>query len=426
MPLQDLTPQLRTRLSRMERAVGWFVFIATVLLVFGFGYYLYHTAERKGWFLIKAQYKTYLQSSAGLKVGDPVFMMGFDVGQITRIHPMPPRDQHNVEVVIEVREPYYRYIWSEGSLVKVNSGFLNQSQLEITRGINNGYSLCSVHPLSLLKLEEARALIADAPNRWQLWQNVRDENSNLVFRAYTMLTTSNLDQLAALKLDSLYVYDNTVHSRRIVSVWDSAAQHYVAYNPETDEPVELRAAESVALTDQLGQVVTQVQQALPNLLALTNRLATVLDNAANATSNLNSAIVAAQPLVKNVAAISGELRGPGALGVWALGTNGNGELQTALTNVNTLLVNTDTNLNRLTADIGLTLENVAGITGNLNAQVQANSNLLGGIAKSVTDADDLVQGLKRHWLLRSAFKATNAPVTNAPVEKIQSPRRGGR
>ena len=29
MPIQDLTPQLRTRLSRVERAVGWFVIIAT-------------------------------------------------------------------------------------------------------------------------------------------------------------------------------------------------------------------------------------------------------------------------------------------------------------------------------------------------------------------------------------------------------------
>ena len=34
MGLQDLTPQLRTRLSRMERAVGWFVVLATALLVF--------------------------------------------------------------------------------------------------------------------------------------------------------------------------------------------------------------------------------------------------------------------------------------------------------------------------------------------------------------------------------------------------------
>ena len=54
MALQDLTPQLRTRLNRMEWAVGWFVLFATGLLLFGFGYYIYHTAESKGWFVKKS------------------------------------------------------------------------------------------------------------------------------------------------------------------------------------------------------------------------------------------------------------------------------------------------------------------------------------------------------------------------------------
>ena len=31
MALQDLTPQLRTRLNRMERAVGWFVLLGLIL-----------------------------------------------------------------------------------------------------------------------------------------------------------------------------------------------------------------------------------------------------------------------------------------------------------------------------------------------------------------------------------------------------------
>src|SRR5476651_2033610 len=130
MALQDLTPQLRTRLSRMERAVGWFVFLATALLLFGFGYYIYHTAERKGWFLIKAKYVTYVQSSSGLKIGDDVVMMGFPVGQITDIHAMPPGDPRNVEVKFEIREPYFRYIRNQGSWVKVNSAdFLGKRQL---------------------------------------------------------------------------------------------------------------------------------------------------------------------------------------------------------------------------------------------------------------------------------------------------------
>ena len=77
MPLQDLTPQLRTRLNKVERAVGWFVFLATALLLFGFGYYLYHTAERKGWFLVKAKFYTYVNNAAGLNVGDEVAVLIF-------------------------------------------------------------------------------------------------------------------------------------------------------------------------------------------------------------------------------------------------------------------------------------------------------------------------------------------------------------
>jgi ABC-type transporter Mla subunit MlaD len=415
MALQDLTPQLRTRLSRMERAVGWFVFLATALLLFGFGYYIYQKAQQKGWFLVKAKYRTYLSSSTGLKVGDSVLMMGFDVGQITLIHPMPPRDAHNVEVSFNVREPYYRYIWSEGSVVKVNAGFLNQSQLEITRGTGHGYGISSIHPVYFLKLEEARQRVASTTNHWQLWQNVFDENSNLLFRAYTMLNQSNLDRMAALNLESIYAYDNTDKKSDIVSVWNAEGQNYTAYDSKKDQPVELPASEAPGLADQLQGIVAQVQSALPNVLALTNQLAVVLDNAAIATSNLNVAISAAQPMLTNFAIISGELREPGGAVAWALGTNGNDQIQGALTNLNLLLAHTDTNLNTLVIGVGQTLDNVADITSNLNAQVQSNSNMLWGISKMVTDSDDFVQGLKRHWLLRSAFKAENK--TNSPAKK---------
>jgi len=141
------------------------------------------------------------------------------------------------------------------------------------------------------------------------------------------------------------------------------------------------------VSDQLQAMVLQVQQALPAVLALTNKLAAILDNAANATSNLNTTIVEAQPVMTNLAIVSAQLREPGGLGVWALGTNGNLQLQGALTNANALLADTDTNLTTI-------LVQLAGITSNLNAQVQANTNMLGVISKTVGDADDFVQGLK--------------------------------
>src|SRR5690242_1994014 len=103
MALQDLTPQLRTRLSRMERAVGIFVLLATALLVFGFGYYIYNTAQRKGWFKIKAPYFTFIDRATGLKIGDPVTLMGFEVGRITEITAQPAEDfVYNVYVEFEL------------------------------------------------------------------------------------------------------------------------------------------------------------------------------------------------------------------------------------------------------------------------------------------------------------------------------------
>jgi len=412
MPLQDLTPQLRTRLNKVERAVGWFVFLATALLLFGFGYYIYHTAERKGWFLIKAKYFTYVQSSSGLNVGDDVVMMGFPVGDITKIHAMEPGSPYNVRVEFEVRDNYFRYIWTGGSYVKVNSAdFLGKRQLEVTRG-TNGPAICVTQPAYLKTIPELQQLITAETGRWQLYQDILDANSNVVFGAYTMLSQSNLEQIALMNLasNSICVFDNHVNANHVVASWHRRAHRYENLQPGSED-VRLRALETPPISDQLQAMVSQVQSALPGILSLTNKLATVLDNAVYATSNLNTTIVAAQPLVANFTALGSDLRGPGALGLWALGTNAPFQIEGALTNLNTLLVNTDTNLNQLTDEIGLTLINVANITSNLNAQVQSNSNLLGGISKTVMDADDLMQGLKRHWLLRSAFK------TKAPAKK---------
>ncbi|HEY5043556.1 MAG TPA: MlaD family protein [Verrucomicrobiae bacterium] len=429
MALQDLTPQLRTRLSRMERAVGWFVFLATALLLFGFGYYIYHTAERKGWFKIKAPFHTFVQTSSGLNVGDPVYMMGFPVGAITGIQAMPPGDKRNVRVDFEIRadsrRDYFRYIWRDGSYVKINTaGFLNQRQLEVTRG-TNGPAIVVTQPGVWKSIPELEAIIVTETNRWQLYQDVLDDNSNKVFGAYLMLTQSNLERMAQFNLESnsIFVYDNKINYNHIVAAWDNRVHRYVNFTPDRDS-AWLRAVETPPVSDQLQAMVLQVQNALPGFLSLTNQLAAVLDNAANATSNLNTTIAAARPMVSNFAAISEQLRTPGGPLVWALGTNGDSKVQGALTNLNALLVNTDTNLNQLTLQIGATLENLAGITSNLNAQVQANSNLLWGISQTVADTDDFVQGLKHHWLLRSAFKKENAAKekTNAPVVPLLSPR----
>lgn len=381
MPLQDLTPQLRTRLNRMEKAVGWFVFIAAALMIFGFGYYIYHTAERKGWFKAKANFVTYLQTSTGLKVGDPVFLMGFQVGNITLVHPRPPGDKHKVEVQFVVQEPYFRYIWTGGSYVKVNGGLLGQSQLEVTRA-TNGFALAVTQPIYFKSIDELKQIVVTESNQWQLSQYVYDAQSNTVFipyQPYEGLTLSNLTQLEALNLpsNSVYAYNNRLNRKDVVGVWRTELQRYASYDHLKDTPIELPALEAMPVADRIDRIVGQVENAIPAIIALTNQLTLVMNNAVVATSNLNVTLASANTTMIGA--------------------------QPVMTNLNTLLVNTDTNL-------GALLINLSEITGELSSQVRGNTNLVGGIYKTIMDTDDMVQGLKRHWLLRSAFK-TNQPPT---------------
>jgi ABC-type transporter Mla subunit MlaD len=410
MPLNDLTPQLRTRLSRMERRVGWFVFLAAALLLFGFGYYLYHTAAQRGWFSVQAKFHVYVQSSTGLKVGDPVTIMGFSVGHITDIYPMPPQARESVRVEFAVYEPYFRYIWSEGSYVKITpAGFLNDREIEVTRG-TNGYEICLTQPVKVFtNLDVLRADVDSQPNQWQLAQEIYDENSNLLYRAYTWLNDDKLRRIAALNLPSVTAYnDRERDKRRIVAWWHPYEHSYGAFKTNEDT-AWLPVMESPAVADRLQAMISQVQDALPHILALTNQLTTILDNSAQVTSNLNVTVMDIHPLLTNT-----------TLTVAHFDTNVSSiivQMGPLITNANLLVANLNTN-------VTATLVNLAHISSNLDIQVQQNTNLVGGTYKTITDYDAFIQGLERHWLLRSAFKKVNTN-TNAPPPPSKTPRQAG-
>jgi ABC-type transporter Mla subunit MlaD len=408
MALQDLPPQLRTRLNRMERAVGWFVLVAAVLLLAGFGYYLHNTAKRKGWFLQKITYQTCVSSGVGLKIGDPVKLMGFEVGEISAIIPNEPGAYFNITVQFRVKVNEYNYpgyIWSD-SKAKVNAGdLLGGRFLEITKGTGGLPTIRQTTNVGELKILRGTHV-----------EKLRKENFDLLIKA---------DRESA-----------STHGRKpkseddiIAQVWSEMKEAVEKYpdayytNISAQNIFFLSPLESPAVTERLQNLVDQVEQALPGILDLTNKIGAVLGNSATLTSNLNIVALNAQPAAANFALLAAQLRGPGALGEWALGTNGQKNLDATLANANQTISNVDTNLNEFFENLSLSLDNLAGITSNLNAQVQSNTNMLGSISHAVTDTDDLVQGLKRHWLLRSAFKKKPDAKTATP---IVSPKQSGR
>jgi len=425
MALQDLTPQLRTRLSRMERAVGWFVLLAAALLLFGFGYYLHNTAKRKGWFVTKARYFTYSDRATGLKVGDPVNLMGFDVGQITRIDTMPPWETYNVYVEFEIKEPYNGYLWSghNGSRAKITpADFLGKRVVEVTKGYG-GYPAYRFNPLREVTRAEAEA--SPFTEKWQLAEECYDATeTNLVLKALSPLNQSNLVRLAELGLGRIPVLDTREEKKSPTAVWDDREG---CYKPFTgDNLYWFVPDEAPAVTERLEKLAGQIEKALPNFLGLTNLINNLLVNGVAAASNLNTLTIEVHPVAANLASLSAQLRGPGAFGDWMLGSNGVNQLNSTFENANLALARADTNLTALVENLARSLDNLAGITSNLNAQVQANTNILGSISRAVVDADDLVQGLKRHWLLRSAFKERKtAPDEAQPARRLRSPKDQG-
>ena len=411
MALQDLTPQLRTRLSRLERVVGIFVVLATVLLLAGLAYYVYSTAERKGWFKRKLPYFTYVGSGTGLQVGDPIRLMGFPAGRVTQIEAMPPyQDQYgDVFVQFEIVEPYEGYIW-EDSVARVEpANFLGGRYIEITKGTNSAptYIFDSYEDVSLPEAQSRTA-----PNfvfSQEIWD---DAITNYVVRVGNRVTPAVLSRLQAMGINTIQISDKSKKSPKPSGIWDEKAGKYARVEGEKKKGYWVHVDETPAVTERLQKIANQVEEALPNFLALTNTLVRALTNIDAVVRHTDELLVSAKPVVTNFAKISENLSGPqGTLGDWLIPTNVNAQLTMTLASANT-------NVNLISSNLLATLDNVANLTSNLNAQVQANGLILSEISRLIANADDMVQGLKRNWLLRGSFGAQ----TNAPVESVIKPR----
>lgn len=457
MPLQDLTPQLRTRLSRLESVVGWFVLLAGALLLAGFVYYVWHTAQRKGWFQEKVLFSTFVNTAAGLKPGDPVRLMGFPIGEVTRVVPNDPNFQYgNITIFFVVRRDanhYCGYLWSDSRAKVVPTDFLGNRGLEITKGQIGIPLLRLANPtdprspitgrLDVQAVKKYTAKVVSCLGA----TNAPDEETKEIAAYIQKVTASPWEYSAKGFVESpeemAALVVQAVHR-------EHPSRFYVPYDEDKD--IFIEPEESPALTERLERIITQAERALPSFLTLTNQLAQALDNAVRATAELESLLTNARPAVThageltaelqqavrdlrpmftNLARISETLAQPqGSLGEWLLPTNVHRELLTVLRSAsatldtaNTAIGNTETNLDVLVDHITLTLDNLALMTSNLNRQVEANTNILSDISDLIRNTDQFIQGLRRHWLLRSAFRTNRPPQrSTAPPPAALPPR----
>lgn len=400
MPLQDLTPRLRTRLSRMERAVGWFVALATLLLFTGFAYYIYNTAQRKGWFLERVQYITCVNSAAGIKEGDKVKMMGFDVGQVTLVEANAPGEYYNVTVKFIIFEPYYGYLWTDSDVRITATDFLGNRHLEVIKGR---------YGLPTIRADAKQEVIYGKLNQKYYKEQFQAEVKKFQERnPEADLETAQEQGLFAL-----------------AEVYQKKPDIFYL-SPELPWEGWLEPNESPALTDELEDMVKLAKASLPGILAITNQLNLTLSNATLLTDNLNRKITDIGPMLQNFETISTNLahltsdltNGPGALGKLLLPPELSGQLLTTMTNADATLITLRTDVNNIVTNIVPSLMNLASVTSNLNQQVQSNTNILSEISTLIQGTHSMMEGLKTHWFLKSAFKADKKEAKQPKVKPV--------
>ncbi len=201
MALQDLTPQLRTRLSRLERVVGWFVTVA------------------------KMPYFTFVRDATGLKIKDPVKLMGFTAGEIVDIVPQPPDDpSFNVFVQFRIKEPYYGYLWEDSRAKVAPADFLGKRSIEVSKG-TTGAPTYLLHQLKEVTASQAEELTSS--KKVTFAQTIYDQGqTNVIIHAGEPLTKEALQKISGLGLELIQVVDHGLEVRSPKWMWDDRAERY--------------------------------------------------------------------------------------------------------------------------------------------------------------------------------------------------------
>ena len=379
MALQDLTPQLRTRLRKVEWVVVLFLAGALMVGLVGLGFFIKTTGDQRGWWVKQVPYYTYLRDGSSVKVGTPVKMLGFTIGEVVQIDTAPDDSWHrsegfNVFVRFLVRDPYQGYIFTDSRL-KVSGmpiDIAGGNFLEVTRSQGMGI-------------------------------------------ATTALATNASGAGALGVLWDKYAYN----------LGRPEATNFIRYDPVTkdDKGYFLRTEATGDLIGELTLLVPRIREAftkpggLGDLLFPTN-----LSARFDRPGGLGEIMIPAElgaALTTTLTNLNAQIGGVGPLI-----SNLDRSLPPLLTNLNTTLPPLLTDLGRtvppLVAQVDRQIQGVGPLVSNLNATLPATlaeaertlgvvrSNTLPAADGVLTNTADFVGGLRRHWFFRGAFK-TNAP-----------------
>ncbi len=376
MPIQDLTPQLRTRLRKVEWITGLFLGVTALLMLGGFVYFLKQTAEARGWFITYVPYYTYLNDATGVKEGTPVKMLGFTVGEVTEVTAIRLEERQtwdyyqtnnfNVFVAFKVTPKYAGYIFTDYR-VRI-SGF----PVELAGG-------------SFLELQPGgKSTVPTA-------KMVNDKAEGVLWEKYAYTPSSNLLQYGALTNKQKGYYLAVDQSETLLA----QAQRILK---NADDITAFLRTDLPRVTQDALQTLSFTRQTIG---ALTNDVVLTLQTARLAVASLTNDLGG---LIANSRRITGQVADvlPGL-------TN---DLANTLATSRRLMDSVNEQLPAIAGNVNLTLTN-------LNVLLLRDTNITANTSLLVSNVNNLIT---KHWLFRSAFKAQSGAKPTDPSESTGEER----
>lgn len=371
MALQDLTPQLRTRLGRVEWFVGLFLGVTALLLVVSFFGFLKRVADARGWFVTEVPYYTYLADGTGIRPGTPVTMMGFKVGEVASVDALPfearlwgdyyMTNNYTVYVGIKVRDPYPGYIGTD-SRIRIQ-GF----PIDLAGGVYLEITVASLEATPTTTwLDNGRlgVLWEEFAFKWPNEAFSPEARTNQYLK-YGALTNGQkgyylqVDQAETLMSQAQRILAKVDHMAETI---DNVLPAVAADLQESLHTVRLALP---GITNEVQLLLTATRQTVP---ILTNNLESILTNTRLLTEQLTETL----PLLTNT-------------------------VDQTLIAAGSLASTLSDQIPSLTSNVNLTLTN-------LNVLLARDTNITANTSQLISNVNHVVT---RHWLFRSAFRKRN-------------------
>ena len=363
--------QMYFRVRHFDRYVGMLVITAVVLAIIA----VVFVARGQKWFAKRAEYKVVFNNGHGLKPGTPVTISGMEVGNVKSLQLTA---QSQVVMTVNVLQKYKPYI-RQDSEATIISALLGGKTLEITAGspdqplLPEGSVLPSEEPKEITDIVKDIDIKTPLKKLEEALENVRTITARINDPQGELFTTLKNVEFVTAQLKNgegnlgAILQDKNIHrgiSDSIASVRRSLSQ--------VEEATRNVNTVSRNLPGVMGEVDRAVKEVPP-----------ILQQVKDATSGLSSILEDVKKTTVQAPAIAEDLK--------EITQGGKGVVQ-----------------------------DVKGITGDIQKSTPGIPDFLATTQETVEDADQLILGLKNHWLLRGSMPKVKGE-TPIAISERESP-----